>query len=56
MSVELNKNEIKEVMNRLRKDRPIFHSEDDFKFSLAWAIKEKYEEKKENVEIRLEKN
>ena len=55
MSVEFNENEIKEVMNKLSKDRPIFHSEDDFKFSLAWAIKEKYEDKEENVEIRLEK-
>jgi len=30
MSVEFNENEIKEVMNRLSKDMPIFHSEDDF--------------------------
>ncbi|MVT13952.1 MAG: hypothetical protein GPW19_00335 [Euryarchaeota archaeon] len=55
MSVEFNENEIKEVMNRLSKDRPIFHSEDDFKFSLAWEIKEEYEKKGENLEIRLEK-
>jgi len=55
MSVEFNEDEIRDVMKRLSKDRPIFHSEDDFKFSLAWAIKEKYEEKEENVEIRLEK-
>jgi len=55
MSLEFNEGEIKKVMKKLSEDRPIFHSEDDFKFSLAWAIKEKYEEKEENVEIRLEK-
>jgi len=55
MSVEFDEDEIREVMKRLSKDRPIFHSEDDFKFSLAWEIKEEYEEKGENLEIRLEK-
>jgi len=55
MSVEFNEDEIREVMERLSKDRPIFHSEDDFKFSLAWEIKEEYEKKGENLEIRLEK-
>jgi len=55
MSLEFNEGEIREVMKKLSKDRPIFHSEDDFKFSLAWAIKEKYEGKGENLEIRLEK-
>ena len=48
MSVKFNENEIKEVMKKLSKDRPIFHSEDDFKFSLAWEIKEEYEKKERN--------
>ena len=52
MSVEFNKKEINKLMKRLSKKRPVFDSEDDFKFSLAWAIKEKYKDK---VEIRLEK-
>ena len=52
MSVEFNEQEIKELMKKLSKKRPIFDSEDDFKFSLAWLIKEKY---RDNVEIRLEK-
>jgi len=55
MNVEFNEQEIKELMKKLSKKRPIFDSEDDFKFSLAWAIEEKYEEKGENIEIRLEK-
>lgn len=29
------------ILEKLSKERSIFHSEDDFKFSLAWAIKEK---------------
>jgi len=52
MSVEFNEQEIKELMKELSKKRPIFDSEDDFKFSLAWLIKEKY---RDDVEIRLEK-
>ena len=52
MSVEFNKKEINKLMKRLSKKRPVFDSEDDFKFSLAWLIKEKYKKK---VEIRLEK-
>jgi len=52
MSLEFNEQEIKELMEKLSKKRPIFDSEDDFKFSLALEIKEKY---RENVEIRLEK-
>jgi len=52
MSLELNEQEIKELMEKLSKKRPIFDSEDDFKFSLALEIKEKY---RDGVEIRLEK-
>lgn len=37
-------------MHRLSLWRPIFHSEADFQFSLAWIIKEIYP----NCEIRLE--
>ena len=39
-------------MEELKDKRPVFNSEDDFKFSLAWLIKEKY---RDDVEIRLEK-
>ena len=49
---EFNEKEIKELMKKLSKKRPVFDSEDDFKFSLAWKIKEKY---RDHVEIRLEK-
>jgi len=55
MSVEFNEKEINKLMKRLSKKRPVFDSEDDFKFSLAWLIKEKYKKYKDNVEIRLEK-
>jgi len=52
MNVEFNKEKIKELMEELKDRRPVFNSEDDFKFSLAWLIKEKHKDK---VEIRLEK-
>jgi len=52
MGDEFNEKEIKELMEKLSKKRPVFDSEDDFKFSLAWEIKEKY---RDHVEIRLEK-
>ena len=42
-------------MEELKDKRPVFNSEDDFKFSLAWQIKEKYKKYKDKVEIRLEK-
>lgn len=43
--------EIKDVLEKLSKERPIFHSEKDFQFSLAWKIKSLYPE----VAVRLEK-
>jgi len=52
MNVEFSKEKIKELMEELKDRRPVFNSEDDFKFSLAWLIKERYKDK---VEIRLEK-
>ncbi|MCL2111108.1 MAG: hypothetical protein FWH32_02420 [Clostridiales bacterium] len=42
---------INEVMKTLSEKRPIFHSEADFQFELAWTIKKKYGDK---VSIRLE--
>ena len=42
--------DIYEIMHQLSIWRPIFHSEADFQFSLAWLIKKKYPE----CEIRLE--
>ena len=41
---------IHDLMHRLSLQRPIFHSEADFQFSLAWLIKETYPD----CEIRLE--
>ena len=46
---------IKEVLEELAKERPLFHSEADFQHSLAWKI----HEKKGNLkikDIRLERN
>ena len=42
--------DIHEIIRQLSIWRPIFHSEADFQFSLAWMIKEQYP----NCEIRLE--
>ena len=42
--------DIHEIIRQLSIWRPIFHSEADFQFSLAWLIKKKYPE----CEIRLE--
>jgi len=52
MNVEFSKKKIEDLMEELKDSRPVFNSEDDFKFSLAWLIKENYEN---NVDIRLEK-
>lgn len=53
MSDELDGEKLKEILSELKKERPVFDSEDDFKFSLAWKIKEEYDK---NIDIRLEKN
>ena len=52
MSVEFSKEKMEELVEELKDTRPVFNSEDDFKFSLAWLIKEKY---RKHIEIRLEK-
>jgi hypothetical protein len=44
--------DIHEIIRQLSIWRPIFHSEADFQFSLAWMIKEQYP----NCEIRLDCN
>ena len=41
---------IEEILESLSNERPVFHSERDFQFSLGIKIKEKYPE----MEIRLE--
>ena len=41
--------DIHEILHQLSRCRPIFHSEADFQFSLAWIIKEQYP----NCDIRL---
>ena len=53
MNVEFSKKKIEDLMEELKDQRPVFNSEDDFKFSLAWLIKEKYKKK---VEMRISKN
>jgi len=52
LNLELNEDVIKELIGILSAKGIIFDSEDDFKFSLAWLIKEKYGE---HAEVRLEK-
>ena len=42
--------EIKKILEELAVRRPVFHSEADFKFALAWAI----QEATRNAKIRLE--
>ncbi len=42
---------IKDALNELSKERPVFHSEADFQHALAWTIHEKYS----GLNIRLEK-
>lgn len=43
---------IEKVLRDLFKDRPIFHSEADFQFALAWRIKEQYSKAKIRLEMR----
>lgn len=43
--------EITDVLNELRRKRPVFHSEADFQHALAWRIHEKHPD----LNIRLEK-
>jgi len=43
MNVEFNKKKIEDLMEELKDSRSVFNSEDDFKFSLAWLIKENYD-------------
>ncbi|HPM48103.1 MAG TPA: hypothetical protein PLW78_10240 [bacterium] len=47
----MEKFDLKKVLKSLSKKRPVFHSEADFQFALAWEIKEEYK----SAEIRLEK-
>lgn len=42
--------DIKKILEELAKRRPVFHSEDDFKFELAWEINLNHN----NASIRLE--
>jgi len=46
----LTQKKMVEIVLELANDRPIFHSEDDFKFALAWLIKKKFPQS----DIRLE--
>jgi len=52
MNVEFSEEKMEDLMEELKDRRRVFNSEDDFKFSLAWLIREKY---RDDVEIRLEK-
>ena len=42
--------DMNQIMNKLKFKRPIFHSEADFQFALAWEIQREFPE----VEVRLE--
>ena len=44
---------IEDILKKLSKERPIFHSEDDFKFSLCWKIKETYEDAEIGLEVPI---
>ena len=43
--------DLNDLINKLSKKRPIFHSEKDFQFALSWKIHEIYED----LKIRLER-
>lgn len=47
--------DIVDIMKKLATDRPVFHSEADFQFALAWKIKEYTKEKGTDAKITLEK-
>jgi len=49
--MKIDKDSLDKYISELFQERCCFHSEDDFKFSLAWKIKSKIK----NAEIRLEK-
>lgn len=42
--------DLEKCLSSLKTKRPVFHSEADFQFALAWEIKELYPD----IEIRLE--
>jgi len=46
--------EIAKILNELNKERPIFHSEADFKYALAWKIHEKYPDLRIRPEKRID--
>lgn len=48
---DMNANSLETILKNLSQSRPIFHSEADFQFSLATAIKSQYP----NAELRLER-
>ena len=48
--VQFNGSALKSVMAALQEERMLFYSENDFRFALAWEIKELYE----NADVRLE--
>lgn len=51
VSLSMAEIEFNEIMQELSKERPLFHNESDFQFSLAWKIKSLYP----SLAIRLEK-
>lgn len=52
MNNDINIDVLKNLIVKLGKERPIFHSEADFQHAFAWKIKERFNE----VEIRLERS
>ncbi len=50
----MNLNDLSTILSQLSVKRPVFHSEDDFKFALAWEIKRFYQNENIKIDIRLE--
>ncbi|GGA80215.1 hypothetical protein [Ornithinibacillus halotolerans] len=53
---ERNKINIQTLLTNLTKQRPIFHSEADFKHALAWTIQETYPESTIRLEKKIKAN
>jgi len=45
---------MEEILRKLSKERPVFHSERDFQHALAWKIHEQYPDMNVRLEKRIE--
>ncbi len=46
--------DMEEILRKLSKERPVFHSERDFQHALAWKIHEQYPDMNVRLEKRIE--